>query len=60
MHMSNCHLHLLSANEYWEKDAKAGVLRRRVHAPKSLKPHLTVIVDDLLYAYSIGPQHDES
>lgn len=54
MHMSNCHLHMLSANEYWELDKSAGVLRRRIHAPKSLKPHLIVIVDDLLHAYSTG------
>ena len=54
MHMSNCHLHLLSANEYWKLDKSAGVLRRRIHAPKSLRPHLTVIVDDLLHAYSTG------
>ena len=51
MHMSNCHLHLLSANEFWELDESAGVLRRRVRAPKSLMPHMAVVVDDLLGAY---------
>lgn len=54
LHMSNCHLHLLSANEYWEVDTKAGVLRRRVRAPKSLHPHLVLVVDDLLHAYHKG------
>lgn len=49
--MSNCHMHLLSANEYWEVDKAAGVLRRRIRAPKSLMPHMTVIVDDLLRNY---------
>ena len=54
MHMSNCHLHLLSANEYWELDKDAGVLRRRIRAPKSLHPHLVLVVDDLLHAYHKG------
>ena len=53
-HMSNCHMHLLSPNEYWEVDDDAGVLRRLIRAPKSLRPHLSVIVDDLLGAYTRG------
>jgi hypothetical protein len=53
-HMTNVHLHLLSANEFWEVDADAGVLRRRVRAPKTLLPHLHVIVDDLILAYKKG------
>jgi hypothetical protein len=53
-HMSNCHLSLVSASEFWEVDESAGILRRRVRGPKSLQPHLTVIVDDLLHAYSPG------
>jgi hypothetical protein len=52
--MSNCHLSLLSANEFWEVDADAGILRRKVRGPKSLRPHLTVIVDDLVRAYVKG------
>ena len=54
LHMSNCHLHLLSANEYWEVDTNAGVLRRRIRAPKSLHPHMVLVVDDLLHAYHKG------
>jgi hypothetical protein len=50
----NCHLHLLSANEYWELDADANVLRRRIRAPRSLMPHMHVICDDLLGAYTKG------
>ena len=50
----NCHLHLLSANEYWEMDSDANVLRRRIHAPRSLMPHMHVICDDLLGAYLKG------
>ena len=53
-HMSNCHLSLLSANEYWQHDKESGGLRRNIRAPKSLKPHLTVIVDDLIGAYTRG------
>jgi hypothetical protein len=52
--MSNCHLSLLSANEFWEIDNESGWLRRRIRAPKSLKPHLTIIVDDLIGAYKDG------
>ena len=58
MHIANCHLHLLSANEFWELDEDAGVLRRRIRAPKSLKPHLIVAVDDLLGAYNGVPCKD--
>lgn len=54
MHMSNVHLHILAPSEYWEVDKDAGVLRRRVRAPKSLMPHLSVLVDDLLHAYHQG------
>jgi hypothetical protein len=50
-HMTNCHLHMLSANEFWELDLDAQVLRRTIRNPKSLKPHLIVLVDDLLSAY---------
>ena len=54
MHMANCHLALLSANEFWEMDYADGVLRRKIRGPKSLKPHLSVLVDDLLAAYKKG------
>jgi len=56
-HISNCHLHMLSANEYWDLDTDANVLRRRVHAPKSLNAHLSIVVDDLLYGYHKGEKH---
>ena len=52
--MANVHLGMMSANEYWELDEEAGILRRRIRAPKSLKPHLAVVVDDLLKAYTKG------
>ena len=51
---ANIHLGLLSANEYYEVDKESGVLRRRIRGPKSLNPHLTVLVDDLLGAYRKG------
>ena len=54
MHMSNVHMHMLAPSEHWEVDNDAGVLRRRVQAPKSLMPHMHVIVDDLLQAYVHG------
>ena len=60
MHTSNCHLHLLSASEFWEVDKDAGVLRRRIRAPKSLQPHLIVVVDDLLGAYKGVPCKDST
>jgi hypothetical protein len=56
-HMANCHLSLLSANEFWEVDTDAHVLRRTVRGPKSLMPHLHIIVDDLLRAYTKGTTH---
>ena len=51
---SNVHLALLSANEHYVLDEASGALRRRIRAPKSLLPHLTVLVDDLLAAYTKG------
>jgi hypothetical protein len=53
-HVSNCHLHLLAACEYWDLDEAANVLRRRVRAPKSLQSHILIIADDLLTAYTDG------
>ena len=61
MHMSNVHLHLLSASEHWELQSKAGLLKRIVRGPKTLKAHLSVIVDDLRAAYLRGVRcHDAS
>lgn len=54
MHPANCHLSLLSANDRWEHDPATNALRRASVAPKSLMPHLTVLVDDLLNAYVRG------
>jgi hypothetical protein len=53
-HVANVHLSCISANEYWEVQQNGGVLRRRVRGPKSLMPHLHVIVDDLLRCYNKG------
>jgi hypothetical protein len=58
-HVSNTHLHLLSASEHWELDEAANVLRRRVRAPKSLHPLISIIVDDLLAAYKRGSAKSE-
>lgn len=52
--MANVHMSMLSANEYYEIDPSAKVLRRRIRAPKSLKAHMSIIVDDLLGAYKKG------
>jgi hypothetical protein len=54
MHPSNIHLHLISANEYWELDSGSNSLQRKIHAPKSLHPHLTISTDDLLGFYWHG------
>lgn len=53
-HMANVHMHLLSANEYWELDEDANVLRRRVRGPRSAMAHLSLVVDDLLGIYQTG------
>jgi hypothetical protein len=53
-HMANVHLHMVAASEYWELDADAGVLRRRVRSPKSLMPHMSILVDDYRAAYIEG------
>jgi hypothetical protein len=54
MNMACTHLHLLTVNEHWQLDGAAGVLRRVVRQPKSLKPYLYIIVDDLRRLYSPG------
>jgi hypothetical protein len=54
MHPSNIHLHLISANEYWELDTGSNCLRRKIHAPRSLNPHLSIGTDDLLGFYWHG------
>lgn len=53
-HPANVHLFLLAPNEYWELDRNANTLRRRVRQPKSLMPHLHLVVDDLMRAYHKG------
>lgn len=53
-HMANVHLTLVGANEYHELNAATNTLVRALHAPKSLKPHLTIIADDLYQAYRTG------
>ena len=55
-HMANVHLHLLSCNEYWELDTESQMLRRKIRNPKSLQPHMSIIVDDLLHAYWKGAE----
>ena len=52
--MANCHLHLISAGEHWVVDREANSLRRVIRDHKSLAPHLSVIVDDLLATYNDG------
>lgn len=53
-HMANVHLALVGANEYYELNEATNTLARKLHAPKSLTPHLTILVDDLYQAYSRG------
>lgn len=53
-HSANVHLHMLSANEHWQVDELANVLRRTVRGPKSLMPHLHILVDDYLHSYQKG------
>jgi hypothetical protein len=52
MSTANVYMPILSANEYWELDESANVLRRRIRGPKSLSPHLTIIADDMQGAYA--------
>ena len=52
MRTSNVYMPILSANEHWELDEDANVLRRHIRGPKSLLPHLTIIADDMVGAYS--------
>ena len=53
-HMANVHLSFLSANEHYELNEATNTLQRTLRGPKSLKPHLTIIVDDLYQAYHKG------
>lgn len=53
-HMANVHLGLISANEHYELDPLSGILVRRIRSPQSLRPHLTVLVDDFYRAYTHG------
>jgi hypothetical protein len=46
---------LICAEEFYEYNNDTRRIVRQSRAPKSLVPHLTVIVDDLLAAYHDGP-----
>lgn len=59
-HMANVHMTLVGANEYHELNPATNTLWRKVHAPKSLTPHLTIIVDDLYHAYRHGIPCEDS
>lgn len=52
--MSNAFVSMVSANEYMELDEATGKLRRVIRAPKCMKPHMTIIADDLKRAYVRG------
>ena len=54
MDPANVHLHLISANEHLENDLGSNTLRRKIRGPKSLHPHMSIIVDDLLDFYHNG------
>ena len=54
VHPTNCHLHVISGSEYWSVNEATNVLERVVQGPKSLQPHMHVIVDDLLHFYWEG------
>jgi len=53
-HMANVHMAMVGASEHYELDPDSGILHRRLASPKSLRPHLTVITDDLYHAYIAG------
>jgi hypothetical protein len=53
-HMANVHMGMVSANEFYEFDISSGIMIRRIRAPKSLKPQLVVMTDDLYRAYTHG------
>ena len=48
------HVSLLSANEYFVLNPRTNKLVRQYRAPKSLKPHMTLICDNLLRVYKYG------
>ena len=54
MRFGNAHISILAGNEFWEVDEAVNQLRRRVRGPKSLMPHLNILSDDLLGAYTRG------
>ena len=54
--MTNCHLSMFSAREYYGIDPQTSTVKRYVREPKSLHPHLMIICDDLYAAYTTG--HD--
>jgi hypothetical protein len=53
-HMANVHLGMVGGNEFYERDALASKLNRKIRSPKSFRPHLTVLCDNLLDAYING------
>ena len=59
-HPANIHLHMLSPSEYLELDEDAAVVRRRVRAPKSLMPHMHILVDDYLRVYYKGVRCEDA
>jgi hypothetical protein len=53
-HMSNVHMGMVSANEFYEVDTASGIMSRRIRSPKSLKPQLVIMTDDLYRVYHKG------
>jgi hypothetical protein len=53
-HMANVHLGVVSANEYYTVDPESGIMSRKIRSPQSLRPHLTVLTDDLYRVYTRG------
>jgi len=52
--MANVHLGMVSANEFYELETTSGLMIRRIRSPKSLKPHLTILADELYRGYTKG------
>jgi hypothetical protein len=52
--MANVHLGMISANEHYTVDPLSGIMSRKIRSPQSLRPHLTVLTDDLFKVYTRG------
>lgn len=52
--MANVHMGMVGASEHYENDPLTNILHRRIRSPKSLRPHLIVLSDDLYRAYNVG------